>query len=97
MDNRKAKLTQLAVVDRFIHIRILGLTKWFAPALKEEIYGWSSLKEFRRELIANRMEALEIRGLIKTTPNYCLPRNDVVCTAASVEMMNEVIAELSSN
>ena len=89
------RLKQMAVVDRFIHIRILGLTKWLGPARKEEIYDWPSLKEFSRELVANRMKALEARGLIKMTPNYCLPRNDVICSAAAVRMMNEVMVELA--
>ena len=88
------KLTQMAVVDRFIHIRILGLSKWFEPALKQDMYDWPSLVVFSRELVANRMNALEIRGLVKTTPNYCLPKNEAVCNLAAGRILNEILAEL---
>ena len=88
------KLTQMAVVDRFIHIRILGLSHWFAPAKKQELYDWPSLKEFRRELIDNRIEFLELTSFIKTTANYCLPRNRPLCAAAAKMMMREILTEL---
>ena len=90
------KLDQMAVVDRFIDIRILGLTKWFDPALKHEICDWSSLAEFRRELVLNRMAALEAYGLVKTTKNYCLPKHEDVCQQAATRIMPEVLAELDS-
>ncbi len=90
------KLAQMAVVDRFIHVRVLGLTKWFEPARKKEIYDWPSLKEFSHELIDNRIEVLEMHGLIKTTPSYCLPKNDAICHSAAVIMMPEVLFKLES-
>ena len=90
------KLTQLAVVDRFIHIRVLGLSKWFEPALKQEIYDWPSLTVFSRELVVNRMNTLDLQGLVKTTANYCLPKNDAVCNGAADLIMREILAELAS-
>ncbi|KKL07268.1 hypothetical protein LCGC14_2587720 [marine sediment metagenome] len=87
-------LTQMAVVDRFIHVRVLGLSKWLEPARKQEIYDWPSLAVFRRDLVDNRIMALEHRGLIKTTPNYCLPKNDAVCDDAATQMMGEVLSEI---
>jgi len=91
-----AELDQMAVVDRFIHIRVLGLSKWLEPARKEDIYEWPSLAEFSRALMTNRMNALENEGLIKTTENYVLPKDQAVCNEAAHMMMKEVLHELES-
>ena len=88
------KLAQLAVVDRFIHVRILGLSKWLEPARKQEICAWPSLVVFRRELVLNRMSTLEVRGLVKTTTNYCLPKDEVVGSEAASLLMPAVLVEL---
>lgn len=87
------KLTQMAVVDRFINIRILGLCIWLEPTLKQEMYDWPSLTVFSRELVTNRMKALEMSGLIKMTTNYCLPKNKVVCSQAADRIIREVLVE----
>ena len=89
-----AELDRMAVVDRFIHIRVLGLSRWFEPATKQEIYNWPSLSEFRQALIDNRIGFLEIKGLIKTTANYVLPKNTAICDEAAQRMQNEVLHEL---
>ena len=97
MTQMQARLAQMAVVDRFIHIRILGLSKWFEPALKQDMYDWPSLAVFSRGLVVNRMNFLEIKGLVKTTTNYCLPKNEAVCNGAARLIMREILAELAAS
>lgn len=90
------RLARMAVVDRFIDVRVLGLSWWLAPARKEEIYDWLVSRGFNIQTVVSRMKRLEGAGLILTTVNYCLPRNRMICQTAGDRMQNEIIAELNS-
>ena len=90
------KLSQMAVVDRFLNIRILGLVHWLAPAKKSEIMEWSSVREFDTSRVLLRIRRLEIGDLVKTTEHYCLPKNGAICEQAGRQMMPEILAALEN-
>lgn len=78
----------------YASLRVLGYSKWYEPASKEEIFEKLAMIGHEPELVAQNAQVLHDNGLIKITENYYLPLNEEICQQAAEFLMAEFLQEL---
>ncbi len=87
-------LAELGEIDQDVRRRVLGYSRWYEPASKDQIFQKLAVLGHERELVANNARRLQDDGLIQITENYYLPLNEEVCQQAAESLMAEFLHEL---
>lgn len=80
--------------DHDIRRRLLGYSKWFDPAKREEISLRLEGFGYGRPVVEQNASRLEEAGLIRITEHYYLPLDDDLCQLAANTLFEEILAEL---
>ena len=87
-------LIELGEIDQDVRRRVLGYSRWYEPASKDQIFQKLAVLGHERELVANNARRLQDEGLIQITENHYLPLNEEVCQQAAESLMTEFLHEL---
>ncbi len=94
LDLLTTTLTELGEIDKDVRRRVLGYSRWYEPASKDEIFQKLAVFGHERELVAFNARRLQDDGLIQITENHYLPWNEEVCQQAAESLMAEILREL---
>lgn len=89
-------LTELGEIDQDVRRRVLGYSRWYEPASKDQIFQKLAVLGHERELVANNARRLQDDGLIQITENHYLPLNEEICQQAAESLMAEILQELEA-
>lgn len=80
--------------DREVRRRVLGYSRWYDPASKDQVIQKLALIGHDLELVENNAQRLHDANLIQITENHYLPRNEEICQQAAESLMAEFLQEL---
>jgi hypothetical protein len=89
-------MEDLSEEDKEVRRRLLGYSRWFDPATKEEVNGRIAALGHKAEVILINAQRLQQAGLIKVTENHYLSIVEEVSQQAAETLTDELVQELEA-